>query len=60
MKLSSVEEASSPPHDVDFSEDFSALNDSTDEQLIVGLPLSQRVRMRSERLLSLNSDDHLF
>ena len=58
-KLSGVKEASSPPHDADVSEDFSALDDSTDEQPIIVEPLSPRVRMRSERPLSSVSDNHL-
>ncbi|KAH9991014.1 hypothetical protein BJV77DRAFT_1068523 [Russula vinacea] len=58
-KLIGVKEASSPPHDADVSEDFSALDDSTDEQPIIVEPLSPRVRMRSERPLSSVSDNHL-
>jgi cysteine protease ATG4 len=52
-------EASSPPHDADVSEDFSAADDSTDEPPIIVEPLSPRVRMRSERPLSSVSDNHL-
>ncbi|KAI0294162.1 hypothetical protein BC826DRAFT_352534 [Russula brevipes] len=58
-KLLGVKEASSPPHDADISEDFSAADDSTDEPPIIVEPVSQRVRMRSERPLSSVSDNHL-
>lgn len=58
-KLVGVKEASSPPHDADVSEDFSAADDSTDEPPIIVEPLSPRVRMRSERPLSSVSDNHL-
>jgi cysteine protease ATG4 len=58
-KLVGVREASSPPHDADVSEDFSAADDSTDEPPIIVEPLSPRVRMRSERPLSSVSDNHL-
>jgi cysteine protease ATG4 len=58
-KLVGVKEASSPPHDADVSEDFSAADDSTDEPPVIVEPLSPRVRMRSERPLSSVSDNHL-
>jgi len=58
-KLVGVKEGSSPPHDADFSEDFGAADDSTDEPPIIVEPLSPRVRMRSERPLSSVSDNHL-
>jgi len=58
-KLFGVKEASSPPHDADISEDFSAADDSTDEPPIIVEPVSSRVRMRPERPLSSVSDNHL-
>ena len=58
-KLFGVKEASSPPHDADISEDFSAADDSTDEPPIIVEPVSPRVRMRPERPLSSVSDNHL-
>ena len=57
--LFSIKEESPLPQDVDVSEDFSAADDSTDEQFIIVEPLSPRVRMRSERPLSSVSDNHL-
>jgi cysteine protease ATG4 len=58
-KLLGLKETSSPPHDADISEDFSAADDSTDEPPIIVEPVSTRVRMRSERPLSSVSDNHL-
>jgi cysteine protease ATG4 len=58
-KLLGIKDTSSAPHDADISEDFSAVDDSTEEPPIIVEPVSPRVRMRSERPFSSVSDNHL-